>query len=473
MSIIDKWSNKKKGLTEDTVDGESAVGMGSDIRYQKQASTKPALVMMNDGVNICARACASCWDTAIPDASNYLERAKYIGRRTKIGHTSVIEHSNDVFYMYVPAEYTNDLLAVLSNIRYLHTSVKMGINLSGWHVIIGGSWRGYADLFMMTESIHDNFVMLAITNFVYENIPSDGLRDIIDRGILDEGMFVNTELGVREMVDARFNAVSNHRVDDNINIISCDSFDKLVANVNEACAEPNIFTYKDLLEFATVTIEFNGMSRIITQQLTRHRNAITQESQRYVDYSGAPFNSPALFKPERYNPKKLYEISFGGQKFRMNLQNLGDAMNKIYPQLRDKTKFGSDALIPEDARAYLVNNTQCGKIYITFTYYNLIKFLQLREDSHAQAEIRGFATRIGKWFREEIINGMFSLESDEGLYTALNPYIGDKSIFSYFINKGDDDGAANIPVYEEEISDAEYEEIYKASIEKSDSESEE
>lgn len=463
MSIIDKWANKAKGL-EQGLSSDAPIST-DDVYISKAMSTKPALVMMNDGVNICAKACASCWDTAIPD--QYLERAKYVGRRTKIGHTSVIEHSNVVLYAFVPYEYTDDLLEFLSNCRFLHTVVHPGHNLNGWHILIGGSWRAYADLYLISKTIHTNYVMLCVTNFIYENIPSDALRDIIDLGILKEDMFANVDAGVKEMVDSRFNAISNYRVDENINILSCDSMEKLVTNIKEVCPEAYLFTYKDLLQFLTVSIEFNGMSRIITQQLTRHRNAITQESQRYVDYSGAPFNSPALFKPARYNSKKLYSFSFGGQKFKMNLQNLGDAINKIYPQLRDKTTNGNDALMPEDARAYLANNTQCGKIYITFTYYNLIKFLQLREDSHAQAEIRGFATRIGKWFRENVISNTFNFEEDKDIYAALNPNLTDISVFSFGISTND--GSADIKdSVEEPISDEEYAQIYQASIEKTD-----
>ena len=56
---------------------------------------------------------------------------------------------------------------------------------------------------------------------------------------------------------------------------------------------------------------------------------------------------------------------------------------------------------------------------MTFTYYSLIKFLQLREDSHAQAEIRGYATRIGQWFRQNAGNDCVVFNTN--IYTALLP----------------------------------------------------
>jgi flavin-dependent thymidylate synthase len=144
------------------------------------------------------------------------------------------------------------------------------------------------------------------------------------------------------------------------------------------------------------------MSRIITQQLTRHRNAITQESQRYVDYSGAPFNDPADFK-DKYDKDKIYAIDwFNEENQKLTIKatsaNIGKMINSIYGQLRDQ---GMDK---EDARAYLTNNTQCGKIYITFTFRKLIKFLELRVDPSAQAEIhKVYAIPIERMFKELVL----------------------------------------------------------------------
>ena len=139
------------------------------------------------------------------------------------------------------------------------------------------------------------------------------------------------------------------------------------------------------------------MSRIITQQLCRHRNAITQESQRYVDYSNSCFNPPYIFKPGKYDPDYKYTIKFGGSSFKMTLDELGEYMTNIYGML---TSDKNHPLMKEDARAYLPGNTQCRKIYMTFTYASLIKFLELRESKAAQAEIRMYAQNIGSWFRE-------------------------------------------------------------------------
>ena len=51
-----------------------------------------SLVYMNDGIRVCTEACACCWDKPIPET--YEEKVEYLGKRAKIGHTSIFEHSN-------------------------------------------------------------------------------------------------------------------------------------------------------------------------------------------------------------------------------------------------------------------------------------------------------------------------------------------------------------------------------------------
>lgn len=460
MGLFENMKLKKDGLVKETETTQT-----SDSNSN---SMIPSLVMMNDGVNICATACASCWDTKLPDT--YEERAKYIGRRTKTGHTSVIEHSNVVFYLYVPSNRMEDLIEFLDLKNYLHSVVKKSKIHDGFHMLIGGSWRAFSDLYLNCVSIDDNRVLSAITSGVLNYIPSDGMRDIIDAGILKEDDFLNLDTST---ISARYALESNHRLDEDINIVNCDDYYQLIADITSVCDEAYLFTCKDLLKFCTVTVEFNNMSRIITQQLTRHRNGITQESQRYVDYSGAKFNSPAKFKPDKYNAKRLYEFKFGGNTYKMNLQNIGDAIAKIYEQLKDKSKYGSEALISEDARGYLPQNVQCGKIYMTFNFYTLIKFLQLREDSHAQVEIRSYATRIGDIFR----NDVFTLgDKKEDLYSALIPNIigmNDevrKPIFMPIVEQKGTVIQTDKNEVAEPISEDELEKIYENNIKMEDAE---
>ena len=126
------------------------------------------------------------------------------------------------------------------------------------------------------------------------------------------------------------------------------------------------------------------MSRTATHQLVRHRNAITQESQRYVTANNASFTIPV---PE-YNPDKIYSINIAGNKINTNLNDLAKELLNVYTQLQ------SQGLKKEEARAFLPSNVNCSRLYMTFTLESLIAFLNLRLDPHAQYEIRKYAEAI-------------------------------------------------------------------------------
>jgi flavin-dependent thymidylate synthase len=133
-----------------------------------------------------------------------------------------------------------------------------------------------------------------------------------------------------------------------------------------------------------VTIVFKNMSRTATHQLVRHRNAITQESQRYVNAKNATFTIPV---PD-YDDSTKYNITLFGQKKEVDLFELANELLSVYTQLTDA------GLKKEEARAYLPSNVNCGRLYMTFSLYNLVSFLKLRTDNHAQYEIRKYAEAI-------------------------------------------------------------------------------
>ena len=408
MSFLEKFKHNN-----DIVKGKAEDAITLHITDSEQPRFSSSALLYNNGVDICARACAVCWDTKLPDS--YEERSKYIGKRAKIGHTSVMEHSNLVLYMELNANYEyDDLINFLDGVDYLNYRIRKGvIHDNTYYMILGGTWRGFADLYLNQKDL-SNPVMRKVTTLVYEYIPADALRNIIELGLLDEGKFANINLTNGSHM---YNVYKNtlRTINENIDIINCDDIDSLISTIRINCPEPELFTIKDLLKFCTITVNFKNMSRIITQQLTRHRNGITQESQRYVNYSKGMFNSPAKFKPDKYDGVHKYPIKFGGHTSYMNLQELGDAIVNIYGQLIDKSANNARwSLQLEDARGYLPSNVRCNTIYITFTWSSFFSFLQLREDPHAQAEIREYAIALGKWFRE-----LYSKYSD--LYHGLDP----------------------------------------------------
>ena len=387
MSFFKKKEQKPISFDKDPMNFRE-LNRTDDVRY----SIPPTQIMVNDGVNICAEACACCWDTKLPDG--YEKRSEYITKRTKIGHGSVTEHSNHVFFLTIGDSEFEDLCNILANCKYLNTCWKHSRISPVSYLIIGGSWRAYDDLIkrMSKPEMADNSIFRNLLGSIYKNINKAGLADVVEEGIIDDN-FDNP------VFDTIYSKVSHRKIGDLIEVINCDDLDKLIENLQYSCPESDLFTPYDLLDFCTITVLFKNMSRIITQQLTRHRNGITQESQRYVNYKDSGFNSPALFK-DKYDPNYQYSIQFGRSSQKMTLQEIGVAINSLYGQLIDAKRTNGHNLQLEDARGYLANNTQCGKIYMTFTWRTFFKFLELREDLHAQVEIRNYAKVLGAWFRE-------------------------------------------------------------------------
>lgn len=387
---------KKKDTT--SLDSLNGFDLQKGVIKLDQYDENPAMneavqIMANDGVNICARACSICWDTKIP--TDYNERAEYISRRTKIGHASVIEHSNHVYYIEVPDDEMKDLAEFLSVAFYVHTVYKHSKKYNKGYLIIGGSWRAYRDLIVKLPDINANRIMIKLLSIMQASINSCAYTDLINAGILDKSWFDDGNYKYNEM----YSKLYNKDINSNLYCENIDDMNVLLENIRGMCPEPELFTMYDLLDMCTVTILFKNMSRIITQQLTRHRNSITQESQRYVNYANVPFNSPAKFKV-RYDPTYQYPIQFGKSSQKMTLQEIGDAEAKLYGQLTDKVRTAGHDLLKEDARAYLPSNIQCQKLYMTFTWRNFFIFLELREAKNAQAEIREYATALGDWFRD-------------------------------------------------------------------------
>ena len=398
----------------------SKVRKKSDRKQEAVTGTITAeLLGINDAMTVCAKACACCWDRPIPEG--YDNVAEYVAKRSRIGHTSVVEHSNFVMYLHVDKAYEEDLISILDIMHYLYSKTIPDSTNTGWHVIIGGSYRGYCDLYRETDDLN-NAVLKAIAGCLYVYAHSAAFEDICKLGLMDKMRFMNVEPDENHKL---LNKLSQPYENEYFEILGIDDIKKLYTNlyvVSKEAAE-KITTY-DLIKFVTVSVMFKNMSRTCTHQLVRHRNAITQESQRYVDYSKACFNSPEIFKPEKYDKDHKYTVRFASSApMNLTLSEIGAAMCEIYGMLSNPVITGANyALLKEDARAFLPSNVQCKKIYITFTYKSLLKFLNLREDKAAQAEIRTYAVALGNWIRE---NTEFGTKELCDLYTQPRLLIED------------------------------------------------
>ena len=146
---------------------------------------------------------------------------------------------------------------------------------------------------------------------------------------------------------------------------------------------------KAIFRCTTVSFKMKNFSRAISQQVNRHLCAISQESQRYVDYSKkALFVDPLPFNPKAYpDVNKKYAFKFGGKEFNMTSEELGEEIIKLYPQLKQQ------GMINQDARAFLPMNVATNAMY-TFTMENMLHFIKVRDSQFAQQEVQGLAKQL-------------------------------------------------------------------------------
>lgn len=129
------------------------------------------------------------------------------------------------------------------------------------------------------------------------------------------------------------------------------------------------------LEHASYTFAIDGVSRVLTHQLVRHRLAsFNQQSQRYVKFKdGFPFVTPPTIA--------------ANEEADAAFRALMDAAADAYQQLLD-------AGIPaEDARFVLPNAAET-KIVTTMNVRELLHFFELRCCHRAQWEIQELAHRM-------------------------------------------------------------------------------
>lgn len=125
------------------------------------------------------------------------------------------------------------------------------------------------------------------------------------------------------------------------------------------------------MEHVTFTFAIEGVSRVLTHQLVRHRIAsYSQQSQRYVKEHNFETIMPTSIavRPEA---KEKFE------KLMMDIQNLYN-------------EFVDMGVLAEDAR-YVLPNAAETKIVCTFNVRSLMNFFKLRCCTRAQWEIRQLA----------------------------------------------------------------------------------
>lgn len=397
--MINLFKRKKKAKKNIFEQGNFNI---QDIKIDDERPFMTSVLYANYMTDIIYPACAACYGISEDKYTKYEERLEYIKRRVKTKHTSILEHSNVIVQAFIPLKnidnlvssvlnYNSNIEPELSDIdttiqdiitlttevtdtcRYLTTDteiIKDTNDVPIMKITIGGSIRGFRYIFENIEN-RKNKLFISIFRVLKNVVPSAFFIDFINDGVMDDYSIIDIDKRLSKNIPQRI----LNSIEDPKGYIDIINMDKL-ANISNLLK----LDKEKCFDFISITVNFKNMSRIITQQLTRHRNGITQESQRYVNYSESPFNSPANFK-DTYDKEKIYNTPIGD----FNLKDLGYTMLSIYRYLVDQ------GVEKEDARGYLPQNVQCGKVFMTFNLRTLFIFLNLRLDQHAQAEIRKYA----------------------------------------------------------------------------------
>jgi flavin-dependent thymidylate synthase len=349
-------------------------------------------------VSIASRMCVGM--DAIED---YDKRIAHISKVVGRGHESVLEHTNIVLLLHISrnAVYPISLNAFLASCKYLDvkTSETDGI----MHILIGGSIRGYKHIIRYTKNAMRNPYILAIRDAMYSSAEYVFFEDMIRDGVMDKSKF--TVLDNPNATVMSFNPYADEKVESAVKLTPIKRWvieKPRVSLLASEHAKFNFildkvsaygFTVEDVLDIARISVIMHDISRPISMQIIRHRNAITQESQRYVDYSDKAFIDPIQFIRDVNESPAKYKLSLFGKNFELTSEALGNRLCKIYKQLIDQ------GMKKQDARSFLPSNV-CTKLIMTFSYKNLFHFFVMRLDKAAQPEIRRVASELYDAYRE-------------------------------------------------------------------------
>ena len=139
--------------------------------------------------------------------------------------------------------------------------------------------------------------------------------------------------------------------------------------------------HHSVLEHASFTFGIEGISRVTTHQLVRHRIAsFSQQSQRYVSHKEEFTSIMPDTIAENIEARHIFAF-------------MSETVHKAYAQLVDM------GIPPEDARYILPNATET-KIIMTMNARELLHFFSLRCCQRAQWEIREMSIEMLRQVRK-------------------------------------------------------------------------
>lgn len=381
---------------------------------------------------LCSMAARTCYGLA-PE-NTYDKCLAHIKRVMGYGHDSICGHSNIMVLLCFKSNNTVlsdfDLSSIYTSLSALHFMNIVPLDFihnkdaKEYFVLLSGSIRAFR-YFIQNSTLPDSIVSENETNFNFDlyrvildiakhSIEKEFFEDMKDYVNLDDfkykyPYYLDNETESND-TSAKFNSSSYLYANNNIFMHSYPDIPAMYNDIliriadhyedHDELIDPETGMYKlnkeqaklfmkAIFRCTTVSFKMKNFSRAISQQVNRHLCAISQESQRYVDYSKkALFVDPLPFNPKAYpDIGKKYAFKFGGKEFNMTSEELGEEIIKLYPQLKQQ------GMINQDARAFLPMNVATNAMY-TFTMENMLHFIKVRDSQFAQQEVQGLAKQL-------------------------------------------------------------------------------
>lgn len=376
------------------------------------------LVSFSDASYICSMAAKICIGKEVDE--DYNKRLKHISRVVGRGHESTIAHSNIIMLIKFSDDAKDDFIALANAFKFLNFKTSKCENgLTA--VLVGGSIRAYKYFIRECNDVNNIFCYKVIST-LYISCEKEFFEDMIEDGIMDESAFTFRPLAaIDEVEEAKFDEdqklyketmcdVSNltHQQivhGKQVDIIYSDDPYKIMDKIGYYG-----FDMRDILKVTAFTVLFHDFSRSTSQQITRHFGAISQESQRYVDYSTSQFINPLQFNPTQYPDKDAkYNVTLFGTEKSLSLDELAPEMINVYSQLLNQ------GLLKQDARGMLIFNVAT-KVLMTFTFADGIHFIKERDSKAAQPEVHDMTVEMENILRKHVgSSSLLDLNSYENL----------------------------------------------------------
>ena len=408
MNILEKIKNlfedrdlPKAKYQENKAEFDSIIPKKVEAKYDK---LEVELISASDSSYLVSMAARIC--VGMDVVENYEDRISHLSRILGRGHESILEHTNIVMVLHIPAHYHNlEYNDFLQSLKYV--DFKFSRTGNDLHMLVSGSIRGFKHILRNIKDVNHNIFAQKIIESLYYSTESVFFEDLIKDGIMNKESFTFVDNMKIVPITFKYSDEDNtevgkveHKtidVEDIVSILATEhaSFEAIYEKVKKYG-----FTQEDMLDVAKVSVVFKNISRTASMQMIRHRVGISQESQRYTNYTNKPFIEPLQFENKVskndeniIDTTKTYKITLFNTDIMITSQELGDELCKTYGQLFDQ------GMTKQNARAFLPSNVYT-KLMMTFDYRHLMHFFNMRLDKAAQAEIRNVAICLDKAFRE-------------------------------------------------------------------------